>query len=197
MKNSFLAVEWCECSVADIIKPKNKHPIKISTDRAITILNSISHKEILRQSSEAVNFLHGLDIIHRKIHPDNFLISCVDPNKEQFLIKLTDFQQSKKIEEINTPIKPKNIWVAPESFRAEKLTNKMDSFLMGCYYYYVLSKGNHPFLGRVINASEQEILNNIRNKGCETYQSDWKGGFNWKTAFPLSTSHVITIITYK
>jgi len=85
--NSYLAVEWCDYSVADIIPEKGKEsPKNISEEDKESIFNSISHKEILRQSSEAVSFLHGLGMVHRNLHPDNFLIFCVDSRMGQYLI---------------------------------------------------------------------------------------------------------------
>lgn len=177
--------ELCECSVADLIKPSKTKTLNFSPEN---ILKELPHKEILRQSTKAVEFLHGLNLIHRNLHPDNFLIACIGPNSLQrkFVVKLTDFQYSKNLNKLNLSLSAtlgSDGWVAPESLHANTLSDtsplneqlsdeiikefsflikagekdeenkvmrmerikKTDSFILGCYYYFVLSGGEHPF----------------------------------------------------
>lgn len=190
-----MAVERCACSVGDVIRNESRIPpdVKISAISA-----NFNHKEMLRQSFEAVSFLHGLGKIHRNLHPNNFLISCVDLNKEQFLIKLTDFQLSKEViknKKGQSGTQARDGWVAPETFNLKsELTDKVDAFIMGCYSYYVLSKGNHPF-----GISSLERTNNIEDK-CDTsevYKPDWEGGEDWKKAHPHAHVNRSTTILVK
>lgn len=183
ISNSYIVIELCECSVADIIHPELIKKVHEKTPYFSDILMNLSHKEILKQSSEAVCFLHDRNKIHRNLHPQNFLIACVDPiNKDHFLIKLTDFQLTKniKIQPKNTGSNPKDGWVAPEAMSYSKddepLTIKFDSFLMGCYCFYVLSGGHHPF-GKGVAIQKGRI-------SCdqdEVYEDEWDGGENWPT----------------
>ena len=171
--------ELAECSVADIIDPKRKSKDQQKTPYFDAILNSLSKKEILRQSSEAVSFLHRpqWNMIHRNLHPDNFLIIGVDPEKDYFLVKLADFKLSKNIEKNpqNTGTLSKEGWVTPESFKPNiELTIKLDTFLLGCFYFYVLSGGKHPF-GKGV-ATQQD---RIRNEYDLVYQSSWDGKPEW------------------
>jgi len=46
---------------------------------------------------DSVNYLHELDILHRDIKLDNFLIS--EDEKGGILVKLTDFDQAAQLEE--------------------------------------------------------------------------------------------------
>jgi len=72
----------------------------------------------------------------------------VDPIRDYFIIKLTDFQLSRDIKEDaqNTGTLNKEGWVAPESFIPKwNLTDKVDCFILGLYYFYVFSGGKHPF----------------------------------------------------
>lgn len=191
-----MAIEWCDCSVADIIDPSRKVALKTgkSPDVAmVSFLDNINHKEILRQSSEAVSFLHGLGHVHRNLHPDNFLIFFVDQNKERFLIKLTDFQLSKNLNtnKVSSGTMAQNGWVAPESFLGIEITYKMDAFIMGCYYYYVLSGGKHPFSDENKTPTPvATIMDRIYDQKCEVYQPSWNGGSDWNAAFPFTIIHV-------
>lgn len=199
--NRYLAFELCECSVADIIDPKRKDIAQKKTTFYSSIIRNLPPKEILRQSSEAVSFLHGLKRIHRNLHPDNFLVSSIDPNKEHFLVKLTDFRHSKNwVSDPNlTGTLGSRGWVAPESllvqdddqnpFAAEDYNEehlKIDDFIMGCYYFYVLSGGKHPFGDGI-----DERRGNIKKYDHEVYQDKWDGGPNW---IPYSKNHEVIYI---
>jgi len=178
--------------VADVINPKRKDEAKKKTPYFDSIVACLSRKMMLRQSSEAVSFLHGLGKIHRNLHPNNFLIFCVDPIKNYFIIKLTDFQLSKNIkkEEQNTGTFNKDGWVAPESFNPKAtLDHKVDSFIMGCYYFYVLSGGNHPFGEEV-----DEQKDRIKNKNYAVYKSNWNGSEEWKNTDHYSPNRVVIFI---
>lgn len=167
--------------------------------------------EILRQSTQAVEFLHGLNLIHRNLHPDNFLIACIGPNSLQrkFVVKLTDFQYSKNLNKLKPSLSEtlgSDGWVAPESLYANtatrpskeqlddekiieefsilindeddlenketrmKLIKKTDSFILGCYYYFVLSGGKHPF-----GDTRDVRWLTIKKINSNVYQSNWVG----------------------
>ena len=49
------------------------------------------------QMIDSVHFLHELDILHRDIKLDNFLIS--EDEKGEIVVKLTDFDQAAQLEE--------------------------------------------------------------------------------------------------
>jgi serine/threonine protein kinase len=119
------------------------------------ILDSFpDRKPILRQSAEAVAFLHSFGIIHRNIKPSNLLFSQVAPDR--YLVKLTDMQFSKNFKE-----SPQNSgtcdpeWLAPEMLKkGSVLDSRTDCHLLGCLFFYVLSEGKHLFdgkAGRVAN----------------------------------------------
>ena len=114
------------------------------------ILNAFpNRKPILRQSAEAVAFLHSFGIIHRNIKPSNLLFSQVAPDR--YLVKLTDMHFSKNFKE-----SPQNSgtrdpeWVAPEMLKKGfLLDDRTDCHLLGCLFFYVLSSGKHPFDGKI------------------------------------------------
>lgn len=161
------------------------------------ILANLSRKEILKQSSEAVCFLHGHNMIHRNLHPKNFLVACVDRNKDHFLIKLTDFQLTKniKMQPKNTRPNPKEGWVAPEScsdaMKDDELTTKFDSFLLGCYFYYVLTGGHHPF-----GEGNHTQRARIGKEKDPVYKEEWNGEPYWPTQYNRNTYYVPVLYIY-
>lgn len=177
----------CECSVADIYDKKRIKETKEKNPQIFhAISSSLSRKEILLQSTEGVNFIHSKDIIHRNLHPDNFLISCVDQSNGTFIIKLTDFQNSRDISEDKEYTKNENssgeCWVAPESisFTQEQINKSLwklvDSFIIGLFYYYVLSEGDHPF-----GVGSEHQMKNITDKNFQVYKDEWEDGKKiWK-----------------
>jgi len=148
------------------------------------ILKVLPHKEILKQSAEAVNFLHGLGLIHRNLHPDNFLIQRTSNAISSFTVKLTDFQLTKDWEK-NAELSKSfswSDWIVPEpagSFTSEEDKRKVDEdpktdvFTLGCYFYYVLTGGKHPF-----GDYFAERRRNIRDGEHSVYKSDDSSAWN-------------------
>jgi len=191
--------ELCLCSVADLINPnlQNKEYKKYvlgcpdisnpsthereeyypTLERIVNpqeILTDLPKKEILRQSAEAVNFLHNLGLIHRNLHPNNFLVTF-DVDTQKYLVKLTDFQYAKDwVEEReHSGSYDWSDWnKVPEN--PSSIDSKADVFLLGCYFYYVLTDGNHPFQGK-----GKPIKKNISDNKNPVYQENWEGGVPW------------------
>ena len=106
-------------------------------------------KEILRQSTEGLAFLHGLGYLHRNVKPSNFRIASYQQN-QIFQIKITDFRRAKyfipgKIGKNSGPPTSEG-WFAPEYLDIGLLLDQsVDVFILGIFYYYVLFGGHHLF----------------------------------------------------
>lgn len=183
----YLITELCICSVADLVSYKRVKSYTIYHQdlteggqlSAEDILLALPHKKVLKQSAEAVNFLHGLGLIHRNLHPDNFLIQRTGDSNSSFIIKLTDFQLTKDWEK-NIELSKSfswSDWIVPEQ-AVGRLTSeedkrkadedpKTDVFTLGCYFYYVLTGGKHPF-----GNTFYERRRNIRDGEHCVYKSD-------------------------
>ncbi|KAI9564925.1 hypothetical protein GHT06_008666 [Daphnia sinensis] len=154
----YIATELCLCSVEDLLDPAFEKHIPMKKE----ILKELQAKEILRQATRGLNYLHQNDFVHRNIKPNNFLIKDVKccKNSCHFVIKITDFRLTRKY----NPDKDSQLsgsaasqgWEAPESKNTEKhLSTKLDVFILGCFYHYVLvalskteankGKPRHPF----------------------------------------------------
>ncbi len=119
-----MITELCICSVRDLVSFKrvktyntyNQDLLEEGQLSARDIFNYLPHKELLKQSTEAVNFLHLLGLIHRKIHPDNFLIQQTGDSNSPFTVKLTDFQLTKDWENgaVLSRSFSRSDWIVPE-----------------------------------------------------------------------------------
>jgi len=104
----------------------------------------------------------------------------VDPTKDHFIIKLTDFQCSRdwvKNPELSGTLGSEG-WIAPDSL-VEELQLELDlfqtdAFIMGCYYFYVLSGGRHPF-GEGVTTRRSRLM----KENDPVFHSQWDGGIEW------------------
>jgi len=80
-------MERCRCSLAKYLEEQSR--------------NNTSHSPELKmnlsiQMIDSVNYLHELDILHRDIKLDNYLIS--EDDKGEIIVKLADFDQAAQLE---------------------------------------------------------------------------------------------------
>ncbi|KAI9564873.1 caspase 8 [Daphnia sinensis] len=161
----YLATELCLCSVEDLLDSALKEEVCFRKPNSTKkqILMELPAKEILRQATRGLNYLHQNNFVHRNIKPNNFLIQEVNKKGDgscRFVVKITDFRLARK----RDPSKTENLsgtaasqgWEAPESRDEKKeLSSKLDVFILGCFYHYVLialseneankGKPRHPF----------------------------------------------------
>jgi len=149
-------------------------PKRISKEKQQEILAVLPRKKILEQSAMAVNFIHGLGLVHRNLHPNNFLVQQMD--SDEYIVKLTDFQLAKDWERNRDESNrhPMIEWRAvPECPHDNKTTNrkerdsKSDVYTLGCFFYFVLSGGYHPFGG--IRPKEKQIF----DPNSKPYLESW------------------------
>uniref|UniRef100_A0A8C9W5L6 Serine/threonine-protein kinase/endoribonuclease IRE1 n=1 Tax=Scleropages formosus TaxID=113540 RepID=A0A8C9W5L6_SCLFO len=108
---------------------------------------------LLQQTMCGLNHLHSLNIVHRDLKPRNILLSMPGPlGKVRALI--SDFGLCKKLPagrhsfSLRSGIPGTEGWIAPEVLRdppRDKPTSAVDIFSAGCVFYYVVSRGQHPF----------------------------------------------------
>lgn len=106
-----------------------------------------SMKEVLRQATEGLGFLHSKKILHCNVKPQNVLISIPEGSMLP-RVKLADYGNYNKTKKKNVSAATENFsWNTPELYNTDKpdYNNSDDIFCFGCVFGYVLSGGYHPF----------------------------------------------------
>ncbi|XP_043202788.1 serine/threonine-protein kinase/endoribonuclease IRE1-like [Amphibalanus amphitrite] len=130
----FIAMELAVGTVDDYVERKQH-------------TSEVDEMAILRDSSIALEWLHGQTIIHRDIKPSNILL--VKNKRGETVAKLADFGVSKDLTTSKWTMSGTvgtQGWMAPEVIADEQETpGAADVFSLGLVFFYVLSKGRHPF----------------------------------------------------
>ncbi len=161
---------------------------EIATD---LIKASLEKKEILRQATKGVAFLHAMGFVHRNLKPSNFLIARIDRGTRGFkyVVKVSDFRMSKALvtDTGHSGQRGSEGWTSPypskhdanndtQHLTTSEINNVTDRikthpsedvFILGCFFHYVLTDGIHPF-GSFYNRET-----NIINKDYEVYKPEW------------------------
>lgn len=107
-------------------------------------LSFIATKDILKQLADAVEFLHGSNILKLNINPRN--ASIVSQNNGIVKIKMTNFDVAKEM--VTTcSVEVPNLsgmegFVAPEVRRKQQANFSADIYSLGCLYFYAVSAGD-------------------------------------------------------
>ena len=136
----YIAVELCNATLADY----TEGPLANNLRQQVYVL------DVLHQATSGLMHLHSLNIVHRDIKPQNVLISQPD-NHNRVRAMISDFGLCKKLNfgkasfSRRSGVTGTEGWIAPEMIRGHRTTTAVDIFSLGCVFYYVISKGHHPF----------------------------------------------------
>ncbi|XP_040002422.1 serine/threonine-protein kinase/endoribonuclease IRE1 isoform X3 [Xiphias gladius] len=137
---TYIAIELCAATLQQYVEDPSCFPE----------LNPIT---LMEQTMCGLSHLHSLNIVHRDLKPRNILLSGPSVlGRVRALI--SDFGLCKKIPDgrssfsLRSGIPGTEGWIAPEVLRdtpGNKPTAAVDVFSAGCVFYYVVSRGQHPF----------------------------------------------------
>ncbi|XP_063790828.1 serine/threonine-protein kinase/endoribonuclease IRE2 [Pseudophryne corroboree] len=137
----YIALELCTATLQEYVE----NPSFPST--------GLDHVTLLYQAMSGLSHLHSLSIVHRDLKPCNILISLPNAQGRQRAV-ISDFGLCKKLRvgrnsfSLRSGIPGTEGWIAPEVLRdgrTQNPTSAVDIFSAGCVFYYVLTRGQHPF----------------------------------------------------
>jgi serine/threonine protein kinase len=145
--------------------------------------SEIGTKTMAKQLLDALGYLHGMNITHRDVKPDNILVDSLDP----LVVKLTDFGLSKMVDNEQTFLRTfcgTLLYCAPEVYSeyaeydnrgrrhprnrrlrpttGQRYDHAVDIWSLGGVLFYALTK-KPPFPARS-GASHSELLHQIMTK---------------------------------
>jgi len=125
----YLVLEWVDGQSLDKIIKARGNPLS---------LDEVS--KILFPITSALHYLHNNNYLHCDIKPGNILIAR---NQKVYLTDLGVSRTSKSDSTGGTPP-----YMAPEQFKAAKVSPQTDIYALGITVYEMLSGGNLPFNGK-------------------------------------------------
>ncbi|KAG1745389.1 kinase-like protein [Suillus paluster] len=131
--------EWSLFFVLDLA-PNGEMQSRISRLGSLSLACS---KYYAAQIVDALEYMHGKDVIHRDLKPENLLLDA------EFRIKITDFGTGKILENgaerANTFVGTAQ-YVAPELLERNETSKSSDLWALGCIIYQMIS-GRFAFQG--------------------------------------------------
>ncbi|KAG1812593.1 kinase-like domain-containing protein [Suillus subaureus] len=131
--------EWSLFFVLDLA-PNGEMQSRISRLGSLSLTSS---RYYAAQIIDALEYIHGKDVIHRDLKPENLLLDS------QFRIKITDFGTGKILEngaeKANTFVGTAQ-YVAPELLESNETSKSSDLWALGCIIYQMIS-GRFAFQG--------------------------------------------------
>lgn len=137
---TYIAIELCSATLQQFVEEPSRFP-------------GLSPITPLEETMRGLSHLHSLNIVHRDLKPRNILLSGPGA-RGQVRALISDFGLCKKMADgrrsfsLRSGIPGTEGWIAPEVLRetpGNKPTAAVDVFSAGCVFYYVVSRGRHPF----------------------------------------------------
>ena len=150
-KDKFIIVmELCDEDLQKVLEDRKKG------------FNAGEIRDILKQLNNTFKIMNDNKIIHRDLKLNNILIKYMNGNKNQFIVKLTDYGVSKQLQytsKCSTNVGT-TLTMAPEVLNEEKYNSKCDLWSLGIIIYQLLFN-DYPYKA----ATQIGLLKKINNDG--------------------------------
>ena len=158
-------------------------------------------KNIFIQLNKAFKIMYEKKIIHRDLKPENIFIKYTSQNKDDFIVKLGDFGNSREYQQKKHSTKTGTFrYMAPEILISEKsyIPTKCDLWSIGIIIYQ-LKFNDIPLVllkGEIPDKFDDEKLNDLIKKLIvlePENRIDWKDYFDkqWQSVFTNAESDII------
>lgn len=164
--------EECKVILMELIRGQS-----LADRVAVSAVDCFSFLRIAIEACDALDYAHGIELLHRDIKPGNFLID------ESGATKLMDFGLSKFLEDshitrtgslVGTPN-----YLAPEIVEGGRESIRSDIFSLGATLFHIAT-GEVPFHGK----QTQQVLENVASIELPLLHT-----FN--PEIPISVSHIV------
>jgi len=151
----YIVMEKCDGDLYDLLEKKKS-------------FSESEIKKILLQLNKALKIMFEKEIVHRDLKPENIFIKYLSPNKNEYIVKLGDFGNSKKNQQNNhsTKLVSKG-YTAPEIYFSDNYDpTKCDLWSIGVIIYK-LKFNEIPesfILGEIPGKFDDENLNDLIKK---------------------------------
>uniref|UniRef100_A0A1B6MTN9 non-specific serine/threonine protein kinase n=1 Tax=Graphocephala atropunctata TaxID=36148 RepID=A0A1B6MTN9_9HEMI len=153
----YIALELCAATLQDYVEKRVYN-------------EELGERVLLSQATAGLLHLHSLNIVHRDIKPHNVLLSMPGSGGEVRAM-ISDFGLCKKLQSGRASFSRRSGvtgtdgWIAPEIILGHSRTTcHVDIFSLGCVFYYVLSRGKHPF-GDTLHRQANILSNDYKLAG--------------------------------
>ena len=159
-ENNFaIIMELCDSNLSKLLAQRKKNDGEGFSSEEIL--------EIMKQLNEAFKIMKENNITHRDLKLENILIKYLDEENKKFIIKLSDYDSSKRLSSLSSKNYLNSIngtvpYMAPEILKGEEYNYKVDLWSIGIILYK-LYFGIFPYNG----PSEFSIINKIEKSGKE------------------------------
>jgi len=145
---TILDMEMCDITLYDYYQ------------RSGTLSESV-FRELARQTTAGIFYLHSVGVVHRDIKPKNIML-CL--NKDgTFVVKIADFGFAKKEQEALVSAVGSPAYEAPEviaNFTSRKYSKVCDMWSLGIVYYELLTS-KFPFISRKLPDLRMELVSKV------------------------------------
>lgn len=149
-------------------------------------------KIILSDLSNAVNYLHNLNITHRDLKPENIVLQETDERPNKIIYKVIDLGYAKELNSVCASFVGTLQYLAPEIFLRSDYDSTVDYWSLGNIVFEIAS-GVHPFLPF---HPPPDRFNYIRKKHPDhIYIKDTGKGIKFLSKIPEET-HLSTCLKY-